>query len=296
MQCPRCGLQNQPGISACARCGLPVYLPSPGDPYARPPGGQTPPAGGGSPPYPPGATPTQQAGGRPQSSPPLAGGPRPEGPTVLSPHPGYAPSGNYPPQGGYPGPPAPGAAGGPGSAPPAGSAPSGSMSQWATRAAVALAALLCLGYALWAFTARRGIFGDFASGRTVGVSAAEANDRIDTSWLIIAGVVTLVALALWLVHRLGRDTERSLLDVGGLVLAGLGTVVVVAGLVLAGRVSAAADSVSAGDRGVTASLVTGSGFMLLGVGLVLGLVALSRHPTAPTVTSSATVAGSYPGW
>ena len=35
MQCPRCGLQNQPGITACARCGLPVpKAPGPG----RPPG------------------------------------------------------------------------------------------------------------------------------------------------------------------------------------------------------------------------------------------------------------------
>jgi hypothetical protein len=169
------------------------------------------------------------------------------------------------------------------------------MSGLATRAALALAALTCLGYAVWAFTARRDIFGDFASGQAVGLGEAESNDRIDTGWLIVAGVVTLVALALWLVRRLG-GTGRRPLDVGGLVLAGLGTVTVVAGLFLASRVADGTDQVSAGDRGVTASLVTGSGFLLLGVGLGLGLLARSRRSPAPAAASSPAAVGSYPGW
>src|SRR5215216_1001651 len=46
MQCPRCGLQNQPGITACARCGLPVpnaqsgHSPSPTQQPTPPPSQQ----------------------------------------------------------------------------------------------------------------------------------------------------------------------------------------------------------------------------------------------------------------
>jgi hypothetical protein len=168
-------------------------------------------------------------------------------------------------------------------------------SRLATLASLGLAALLSLGYAVWAFTARRGIFSDFASSRAVGVGEARSNDRIDTSWLIVAGVVSLVALAMWVVRTSGGDTKRSLLDALGLTLVGVGAVVAVIGLALATRIADATDQVSSGDRGVTASLVTGSGFALLGIGLVVGLLALRARPHASPPPPAA-VAGSYPGW
>lgn len=166
----------------------------------------------------------------------------------------------------------------------------------AATVALALGSLLSLAYAVWAFTARRGIFSDFAARKPVGVGTAEANDRTDTILLIVAGVVALVAFALWLMRKFGGETAGGLIDNLGIALAALGVVVAVVGLFLASRVADGADQAASGDRGVTASLVIGSGFTLLAIGLLLGLLAVrSRRGTA---SSSAIPAGggSYSGW
>ena len=63
------------------------------------------------------------------------------------------------------------------------------------------------------------------------------------------------------------------LDLGGLALSGLGVVVVVVGLVLAGRVADAGSTVEQGDQGVLSCLVLGAGFVVLSIGLLLGIFA-----------------------
>lgn len=162
--------------------------------------------------------------------------------------------------------------------------------------ALSLGALLSLAYALWAFTARRGIFDDFSAGRNVGVGEAKSNDRIDTLLLIVAGLVALVALALWLMRRFSGETTGGLVDNLGLALAAVGALVALGGLVLASRVGDGADQAASGDRGVTAALVTGSGFTLLALGLLLGLLAVRSHRETPSQSASPAAGGGYPGW
>ncbi len=144
---------------------------------------------------------------------------------------------------------------------------------------LALAALLALGYSVWSFTGRRGIFSDFATGRTVAVSDARSNDRIDAVLLIVAGVVALVAVAWWVARKFAGQTTGRLSDDLGIALASLGAVVIIVGLVVASRVGGAVDQVTSGERGVAASVVTGIGFLVLGVGLAMGALAvLHRNP------------------
>lgn len=321
MQCPRCGLQNQPGVSACARCGLPVQAPAGGGQYAPPPGG-----GGPRPPYAPseqagqpggasgwpqpagqpGPPPGWPQGGNPGAAYPTGGAPPPQAPQPPGGQasgasaPGPTPDPYLPPRpyGGrppYAGPPATGAPGWSGSSPATVSSSPGRAGRLAATVALALGALLALVYAIWAFTARRGIFSDFASGSTVGVGQAKSNDRTDTILLIVAGVVALVALALWLMRKFGGETQGGLLDNLGLALAGLGALVAIIGLFLASRVSGGSNQAASGDRGVTASLVTGSGFALLALGLVMGLLAVLGGRQRAS-TSGAAGPGAYPGW
>jgi hypothetical protein len=180
-----------------------------------------------------------------------------------------------------------------GAAPTASAGRSGAVGRLVTAVALGLAALLSLTYALWAFTARRGIFADFASGRSVDVDEARSNDRIDTVWLVIAGLVALVAVALWLMRKLGGDTSGGLLDNLGLTVAGVGVGVAVVGLFLASRISDGADQIGSGDRGVTASLVTGAGFTLLAIGLVLGLLAMRSRPEVSQPSARSAVPVGY---
>jgi hypothetical protein len=159
-----------------------------------------------------------------------------------------------------------------------------------------LGVLLSLVYTVWALTARRGIFVDFANGNPVGVGEARSNDRIDTTLLVAAGVVALVALALWLVRRFGGETSGGLVDSLGLGLAVLGAVLVVVGLYIASQVGSAADQAASGDRGVTASSVTAGGFALLALGLVLGLLAVRDGRERTRTSASPTSQGAYQNW
>ncbi|MGH3503941.1 MAG: hypothetical protein ACRDQA_24055, partial [Nocardioidaceae bacterium] len=85
--------------------------------------------------------------------------------------------------------------------------------------ALGIAALLSLGYAAWAFTARRSIFADFADGKTVSSSDAKSSDNMDTIFLIVAGVVALLALAFWVFRWVSGKSDRSGLGIGGLVVS-----------------------------------------------------------------------------
>jgi uncharacterized membrane protein len=139
-----------------------------------------------------------------------------------------------------------------------------------------VAAVLALAYTGWAVSGRLGIFAAFAAGRHVSLHDARTNDRVDTVLAAVAGVAVLVALAVWLARRLSAANSQGLLDSLGVTLTGIGALVAVVGLFLAGRVAHEVDEVAAGRSGVTASLVTAMGFGMAAVGLILGLLAARR--------------------
>jgi hypothetical protein len=147
-----------------------------------------------------------------------------------------------------------------------------------SRILLAVGALLGLGYAAWAFTARRGIFADFADGVSVTADDARTSDRIDTVFLIVAGLVAAAALVVWVIRVVGARTSGAL-DLAGLAVAGVGVIVVVVGLFLSSGVSDGGSTVEQGENGVTATLVTGSGFALVAIGLLLGLLAARGSST-----------------
>jgi hypothetical protein len=144
---------------------------------------------------------------------------------------------------------------------------------------LAVGALLGLGYAVWAFTARRGVFADFADGVNVTTDDARTSDQIDTIFLIVAGLVVAAALIVWVVRVVGGRTSGGALDLAGLAVASGGVIVVVVGLFLSAGVSDGGSTVEQGEKGVTATIVVGSGFVLLAVGLLLGLLAARGSST-----------------
>lgn len=242
LQCPRCGLQNQPGITACARCGLPVDIL---------PGGRAP---------------------QPPSTPQ-----RPPAAPVGGPPPGYGPSPAYglPPGRGQPS-----GYGGPGTSPFGPSALLQDRGTLATVGVLGLGALLSLVYALWAFTARRGIFADFSNGISVTNQHATSSDRLDTALLVLGSVAVVAAIALWVARTVNAGSVDGGLERGGFATTGLGVVLVLVGLYLSSTIIDAGDQVSQGDRGVTATGVTGAGFLIVAIGLTLGLLAVraGRRP------------------
>ncbi len=311
MQCPRCGLQNPPGISACQRCGLAVVRAAPPNPsghesetppeqspgppsgpdYARPDAGQ--PSEGQQ---------SQGQGGYPQSGSTYAGYgqyyPQQQSPQNYPP-PGQSdpeptaplPYGQYAAPSGAAGSAYPGGPVAPyapaGSAYPGGPvAPYGAQTGWPATATaepadrhrsrfarllLVVAVLASLGYAVWAMTARRGIFADFADNRPVSLDDAKTSDRLDTIFLVVAGALVLLALAVWLIRLMAGRARTGALTVAGFVLCGLGLVTVVVGLVLSGQVGNGGDRAAEGQDAVTATIVTGSGFIALALGLLIGL-------------------------
>jgi hypothetical protein len=143
-------------------------------------------------------------------------------------------------------------------------------------------ALASVGYAVWAMTARRGIFVDFVDNRYVSLSRARTSDRLDTTFLVIAGVLAVVGLGVWLVRLAAGRAHGGALAVAGFVVAGAGIVCVVVGLVLAGLVTDSGDRIAEGHKAVTATLVIGSGFLALAVGLVIGLLVVNRRDGSQT--------------
>lgn len=156
--------------------------------------------------------------------------------------------------------------------------------------------MLSLAYAVWAFTARRGIFQDFANGRSVTLDDAKSSDVLDTGFLIVAGLVALIALGWWLSRMLANKTSGRALDKAGIALALLGVIAVVVGLFLANGVADAADRTAQGESGVTATAVVGAGFGLLVVGLLIGMFTASGQQNAADSSSPTGPATAYPGW
>ena len=317
MQCPRCGLVNQPGITACARCGLPAPQVPPsgqGRPAQQTPQTQqtqqTPPGqpgqqGGRSGPYPP---PAQQQPGAPRPPQPGQQGFGQPGYGA----PGYGQPGAYPgqPQHTQPIPRVQqtwplGTAGS--TATTSRTSAARDTNALVTVVALAAGALLSLVYAVWAFTARRGIFADFSHGTPVSSDHAKSSDRIDTVLLVLAGLVVIAALALWVTRMASGRTSGGALDLGGLAAAGVGVVVVLVGLFLSSRISDGIDQAAQGDRGVTATVLTGAGFLVIAIALAVGILAVrgGRASTAGATgtagpsgssTYAPTMPGGSPGW
>jgi len=319
MQCPRCGLQNLPDITACARCGLAVWPAQPPAPDAGQvgsasgrdtapvdapsggygsggygsggygsggygSGGYEPPAGYGAPPGPPPyAQPSPQ-----QYS--------PTGPSTSAPPPPYrAP---YGPSAGSPystGPVSPYGATAVLPAQQPGSRGSGDMSGRLARLLMLLGVVACVGYAIWAMTARRGIFADFADNRSVSLDDAKTSDQVDTVFLVVAGAVAVIALALWLIRLLSGRARNGVLTVAGLVISALGLACVVVGLVLSGLVGDGS-RIDEGQQAVTATIVTGSGFIALAVGLLIGSLVVGRSGQAVRAGRADGMTGGPAGW
>ena len=326
MQCPRCGLVNTPGISACARCRLPVGQPASPlpDSYHQPP----PPAAGTGPPpqgipqaQPPGAGTGLPPQGYPQPPPPPQGhqfssapppGHQPPPPQAPAGYPALQPPAGYPPaaQPAQPGQPAqprqPGQLGQspfsygqppqlppyqPGHSPyastlpmsmPTGAVATAKPAGGSTSEAVLLiAVLLSLGYAAWAFTARRWIFADFAAGNPVTSGDAESNDLVDTIFLAVVGVVAVIALLLLAKELLSRATGKRGLQLTGLIMGVLAAGVVGVGAFLVSNVADSGTQAEQGDKGVTATWVMGGGFVLLAVGLLVGSMGIRSTTTRP---------------
>ncbi len=207
---------------------------------------------------------------------------RPDLPKV-SEHPGYGHArGQFPSYGQTAGQPAGGAGSGT-TVWPAGTTPgpeAGDTLGIVATIALVVAGLVGLGYAAWAFTARRGVFADFADGVSVSVDDARSSDRIDAIFLIVAAVLAVVALTLWIVRRAQRRSEGSAVEVGGFAAAAAGGVIVVLGLFLAGAVTDDGSTAEQGDRGVTATIVVGAGFAMLAIGLLLGAVTMRAARTS----------------
>jgi ABC-type Fe3+ transport system permease subunit len=147
------------------------------------------------------------------------------------------------------------------------------------RACLVIAALCSLAYAVWAFTARRGIFADFSAGRSVTIDDARTSDGIDTALLIVAGVALVGALVTWVVRRARRQASGGW-DMAGLVLIVVGAVIVGLGLWLDSDVTSAATQALMGDRGAAAAVVTGAGFVVVAVGLLVCSTAVGGSRTS----------------
>ncbi len=145
--------------------------------------------------------------------------------------------------------------------------------------ATIIGALLSLGYAAWAFTARRGIFQDFADGTLVTADDAKSSDTLDTVFLLVAGVVAVIGL-LWLTKELlSRAVGKWVPKFAGLMVGVLGSVAVVMGLSLASNVPDPGSQAEQGDRGVTATVIVGGGFVLVAVGLLVGSLGIRSKDT-----------------
>ncbi len=162
--------------------------------------------------------------------------------------------------------------------------------------ALILAALLCLAYAVWAFTARRGVFADFADGNAVSADDAKSSDTLDTIFLIVAGVVALVALGLWIARVAKKQTKGGAPDIIGLAIAGLGLVTVLVGLYLASAITDADGQSAQGDKGITATIVIGAGFALIAIACAVGASTAKGRGGAGTEDRRRGPGGGYQTW
>lgn len=154
------------------------------------------------------------------------------------------------------------------------------------RLVLLIGALACAGYAVWALTARRGIFADFADNRAVSLDDAKTSDRLDTIFLVVAGAIAVIALALWLIRLLAGRARGGGLTVVGFVISALGLICVVVGLVMSGLVGNGSNRIGEGQDALAATVVTGSGFIALAVGLLIGCLVIGQPRPSSAAPSS----------
>lgn len=162
--------------------------------------------------------------------------------------------------------------------------------------ALAAGATFGLVYAGWAFTARRGVFADFSDGSPVTADDAKSSDTIDTIFLIVAGLVVLVALGLWIARMASKQTKGGALDLIGFATAAVGLVTVLVGLYLASVITDADGQSAQGDKGVTATMVIGGGFALLAIGLLIGVFTARGGATSDSRSSPQGSGTGYQTW
>jgi hypothetical protein len=161
---------------------------------------------------------------------------------------------------------------------------------------VVIAAVLALSYAVWAFTARHGIFADFADGNPVSTDDAKSSDNIDSVLLIAAGLLAIIALAVWIMLATNRKTSGGPFDFAGLATVGIGMVVVLLGLLLSNGISDGTGQADQGDKGATATLVIGGGFLLLAIGFLVGVFAIRGSRDEGISGYSSTGPAGYQNW
>jgi len=154
-----------------------------------------------------------------------------------------------------------------------------------------IAVLFTAGYGVWSLTLRREVFADFAAGVSVSTEVARSNDRIDLALVLVTSVTAVAAIVLWLLAL--RRRPGTVLGLVGLIATGVGIAVVLVGLALAASVSGADGQVGQGERGVTAAVLSGLGFLLLAVGLMCGAVGL-RNASTPRPAAAPSYDASLP--
>lgn len=250
MQCPRCGSENAPGARACSRCGLPATPP------ATPPGQQ--PVG------PPSTTPSGSPASQPQVTQPIAQPQQPAPPPQQPAPPSQQPTRSY--------------------------STAHQLASAAVRAdsvqrstivppasIVALvAAVVGLGYAGYALTLRRGIYADLDDDPgSVTKDDADSSDLINAIGLWAAGVLIGVAFVMILMAVISAKLGRNLFGIVGIVLVVLGAAAATWGSLLVNGVD---DITEAGDA-VTGYMVVGPAFVVMAVGLVLGMLGIRKPPS-----------------
>lgn len=165
-----------------------------------------------------------------------------------------------------------------------GSAPTPAAKRASASASILLgvAAVICLAYAAWAFSMRRGVFAALTWGDGVSVDSARTSDVVTTVGVVVAAVVAVAALVLW-AWRGRRSTRGSVdvLEVTGLVVTLLGAAVVIVGLSVGGASTGVSGVRDAAHLALVGTLVGGVGFVIVAVGLATALVAIRTWRVNP---------------
>jgi len=142
-----------------------------------------------------------------------------------------------------------------------------------------LASLTSLGYGVYALIARRGLFADISDDpASVSRDDAESSDTLNTVLVWVAVSLALIAFLMWVAAMIAARRGRNGLGVTGLALVVIGGAAAVVGALLLNGV----DSTDEAGDGAGHYVIIGIGFVVMGIGLLLGALALRRRATAAT--------------
>ncbi len=170
-----------------------------------------------------------------------------------------------------------------------GASAAGRRSPLAAVAAVlaALGALAGLGYGGYALSARRGIYSSIADDPgSVTPADAQNSDTLNAVLLWVSLALIAVGLVAWVVALIAARRGCNGLGWAGLALVVLGAGVAVVGAIVVGGVGSTSDA----GNGATGYLLVGIGFVVMALGLLLGVVSLRR----PAAAGSSTGPAPYP--